>query len=215
MPRLVFALLAAFAAPVHAQHVNWYVPFGTAGFGAGAAVSVARDFDMRVEYAGGGMNRNVRSGDLDFEAKLRVSNFSLLADWYAPSSNVRLSFGAVVARNTLKGTGRPSVAGTVEINDTVYAVPAGASVDANIDIAKGLRPYLGIGWSTRAKEARGFGFRADAGVIYGNPKVSLTTTGISGATLATDIANEQKKLEDKIDRYRFYPVVSMSLSYAF
>lgn len=216
MHRHAIALAVALhAAPALAADVAWYLPFGTAGAGVGAAVAVLPNIDLRLEYAGGTLKHTHKAGDISYDARVKLSNLSLLADVYAGrASGWRISAGAVLAHNRVSATGRPSAAGTIEINGVNYAVPAGGTVDAEVVLADGLRPYVGIGWSRRASQAAGLGLRADIGVIYSRPRTRLSTSNVPGVNPA-DLAAEQRRLQDEADKYRLYPAVSLALSYRF
>jgi hypothetical protein len=213
---LAVALATTFAAlPAAAADVNWYLPIGTLGYGAGAAVGVTSNLDVRVEYATAKTKQTRQESGVDYDANVKLSNLSLLADWYfGDTSGFRLSAGGVYAKNKVTVRGKPSTTGTIELNGVTYVVPSNASVDGEVDLASGLKPYLGLGWSRRASQAKGFGMRADVGVFYAKPNVTLTATNVPGLNPA-DLAAEQRDLQSTVDKYRFYPVLSLSLSYAF
>jgi len=77
-------------------------------------------------------------------------------------------------------------------------------------------PYLGIGFGHKPVTTRGFGFMADLGVAYGRPHVSYT---VSPALLALAGANnvnaEEQDISNTANRYRFYPIVQVGVSYRF
>jgi hypothetical protein len=88
-----------------------------------------------------------------------------------------------------------------------------ATVNAEIKMSDGIAPYAGIGYSTKPKDAKGFGFVFDLGVMFQNPKSTLTATG-AGVTQA-DIDAQNKKVQDAIDNLKVFPVFGIGLSYSF
>ena len=75
-------------------------------------------------------------------------------------------------------------------------------------------PYLGFGWSGQAKNS-GFSFKSDFGVLFqGKPKATLTTTGAS-APSGADLAKAQSDLDDSLKNFKYYPVISFGIGYAF
>src|SRR5690349_6873009 len=103
-----------------------YGTVGTLGLGAGGAVSVHPNFDLRAEYAGGSVNRSVSDTDIEYDGKYKLSNTSLLVDWYPSTAGIfRVSVGGVYSRNKVTAVGKPTN-GTYEFNGTVYTAPPGA-----------------------------------------------------------------------------------------
>ncbi len=114
----------------------------------------------------------------------------------------RVTGGAVFNNNKITVTGTGTV-GTA----------AGATVNAEVKMSDGVAPYLGIGYGTKPKNAKGFGFNMDLGVMFQNPKATLTATG--GGVTATDIANEQAQMQDAVDKLKTMPVLAIGISYSF
>jgi hypothetical protein len=88
-----------------------------------------------------------------------------------------------------------------------------------------LAPYVGLGWGTAPSAGPGFGAAVDLGVAFlGRPRVTLTPEPPPGsplnspaamALLAPELAREEARVEQKIDGYRTYPVLSAGISYRF
>jgi hypothetical protein len=59
----------------------------------------------------------------------------------------------------------------------------------------------------------GFSFNSDIGIMFqGSPKATITTTGSGGAAMT---ANAQTQLNDDLKHYKYYPVISFGIGYAF
>jgi hypothetical protein len=183
-----------------------YTQLGTNGLGIGYARSVAQDWAVRGQYNAlpkTSFSENV--GDFgagsNLTADIAWSSVQLLGDWYPSDGGFRVSGGVVFNNNkiTLAGTG------------TVGNAP-NQTVNAEIKMSDGIAPYVGIGYSTRPKDAKGFGFIFDLGAMFQNPKSTLTASG--GATQA-DIDAQNAKVQDAIDKFKVMPVLGLGVSYAF
>lgn len=209
---LVASALAAASGPAAAQ-VGLYIGGGTTGAGLGAAFTVAPRFDMRVEYTGGRATGEERVDGNDYRTRVDLSNGGVLGDFYV-ASRFHLSAGLYYSNNKVKIEGRPSSTGTYTFNGVTYSA-AGAVVTGDTTLRDGVAPYLGIGWATRPSEGRGFGFRVALGVLYLDPRTRLTVAGISGPTLARDVAAEEDKINDRLGNRRVYPVANAFFQYTF
>lgn len=183
-----------------------YTQLSTNGLGLGYAASVSEDFAVRGQI--NALPKQTFTGDVgDFGAgntmqvELNWSSAQLLGDWYPGSGGFRVSGGLVF--NSSKIT----LAGNGNVNNKP------ATVNAEIKMSDGIAPYAGIGYSTKPKDAKGFGFVFDLGVMFQNPKSTLTATG-AGVTQA-DIDAQNKKVQDAIDNLKVFPVFGIGLSYSF
>ncbi len=203
----VLMLAALQGATIAGESGTVYSMLSTNGVGLGYAKSIDKDFALRgqinalpkTSYSG-----NV--GDFGSNSSLKVDaswrSVQLLADWYPTASGLRLSAGAMANRNKI------TIAGAGTINGVA------ATVNSEIKMCcASLAPYVGIGYSTRPKDASGWGLVIDVGIVRQDPKATLTTT-TPGVT-AADIAVQKQKIDDAIKRLRNYPVIGIGVSYAF
>lgn len=182
-----------------------YTQLSTNGLGLGYANSVAPDWALRGQY--NSYNRSF-SGDVgnfgsnaQLQLDLNLNSLALLADWYPSTSGFRLTVGGVVNQNKVTFSGTNAVVGTA----------SSVNVSGTIKFSDGMSPYLGLGYATRPKEASGFGFNFDLGVMLQNPSVSLSAPGVSQA----DIDAQKRKVEDAVDVLKNMPVLGIGLSYSF
>lgn len=200
---LVLAALptAAFAA----DYGTVYTQLGTNGLGVGYAASVAPNWAARGQFNSFKQSFAGNVGDFGSGSTLTVEiNFNsvpLLADWYPGDGGFRVSGGAVFNNNKI------TMAGNGDVNGKP------ATVNAEIKMSDSLSPYLGIGYATRPKDAKGFGFNYDLGVMFQNPKVSMTATG-AGVSQA-DIDAQVAKVQDAMNNLKTMPVFGIGISYSF
>ncbi len=182
-----------------------YTQLSTNGLGIGYATSISEDWALRGQY-----NTYQRSfagdvGDFGSTARLtadiNLSTLQALADWYPTDSGFRMTGGVVFNNNKITLTGTGATVGS----------STNQNVNAEIKMSDGLSPYLGIGYATKPKYAKGFGFNLDVGVMFQNPKATMTASGASQA----DIDAQLVKVNEAMDKLKYMPVVGMGLSYSF
>lgn len=183
-----------------------YTQLGTGGLGIGYAKSVSQDWAVRGQYnalpkqkftgnvSDFGSNANL-TVELDWNA------VQLTGDWYPGEGGFRVS-GGVTFNNS-----KITVAGVGNVNNKP------ATVNAEIKMSDNAAPYVGIGYSTRPKDAKGFGFTYDLGAMFQNPKSTLTASGV-GVTQA-DIDAQNAKVQDAINNLKVMPVLNFGISYSF
>jgi hypothetical protein len=208
---LVVALAAA--APAHAAGVG--VRLGTLGYGGDFGWQLAPTLNARLGYSAYSHTTTVTSTDVHYDGKLKLSNLPLLVD-FSPFGPFHLTAGVVGNNDKIDVTGAPN--GTnFRVNGTNYSTTQLGSLSGRIKLGNRAAPYLGIGWGNVA--GAGVNVYADLGVMYmGSPKVSLTATcgsGVNCATLQSDVEAEQRALEDKLKKYKYYPVLNIGLTIGF
>ncbi|MFM1978869.1 MAG: hypothetical protein RLZ68_134 [Pseudomonadota bacterium] len=206
LTQIALVLSAVPAAAFAGEMGTVYTQLSTNGLGLGYAASVSEGFAVRGQI--NALPKQTFTGDVgDFGAgntmtvELNWSSAQLVGDWYPGSGGFRMSGGVVF--NSSKIT----LAGNGNVNNKP------ATVNAEIKMSDGIAPYAGIGYSTKPKDAKGFGFVFDLGVMFQNPKSTLTATG-AGVTQA-DIDAQNKKVQDAIDNLKVFPVFGIGLSYSF
>ena len=200
--------LAASALPLSALAGDMgtgYAQFSSNGLGLGYGTSISSDWAVRGQY---NTFKQSFSGDVgDFGAgstltvDLNLSSLQVLADWYPSDGGFRVSGGAVFNNNKI------TVTGTGNVNSKP------ATVNGEIKMSDGMSPYIGIGYSTKPKDAKGFGFIMDLGVMFQNPKSTLTATGTG--VVQSDIDAQNAKVQDAIDKLKTMPVFGIGVSYSF
>lgn len=183
-----------------------YTQIGSGGLGIGYAKSVSPDWAVRGQYNALPKQKFTGNvGDFGSNSNLTVeldwNSVQLTGDWYTGAGGFRLSGGVVFNNSKL------TVTGTGNVNNKP------ATVNAEIKMSDSVAPYVGIGYSTRPKEAKGFGFTYDLGAMFQNPKSTLTATG-AGVTQA-DIDAQNAIVQDAINNLKVMPVFNIGISYSF
>jgi len=198
------ALISAAAGSAQAGGVG--LRAGTTGLGADFGFDIAPTLGGRVGLSAMNWNTHVDTSDVRYDAKAKILTGSLLLDW-SPLGPFRVSGGFMPNNNKIDLTGQPSGGGTF---------PAGSNVTGNVKPERSFAPYLGVGYGN--VWTKGVNFYFDLGVMFqGTPEVSLSLNCGSAnpaqcATAQTRLEAERQRVQDKVDRYKYYPVANIGLT---
>lgn len=222
---LVLALCSSFAAAAQAEGVGVYVNGGTTGFGLGLAGSMSENVTGRLSFDT--WKRTITKSDSNgnYNVDLKLQNVAALADLYPFSGAFRVTVGLVANGNKATLAATPT-GGTYTFNNVTYQASDVGSYSGEMKF-NSTAPYLGIGWGNPVAKGKGWGLVSDFGVMFqGSPKVSSTVTcsptllaQVGGAAacaqLQSDVATSTAKLQEDSKNYKYWPVVSIGVSYHF
>ena len=194
----------------HATDIGVGVKAGTLGLGAEMTVGITDTLNGRLglnyfKYDTSGTEGNVR---YDIDLNLRTT--ALLMDWHPRGGGFRVTAGYIFNNNKLDLLAK--AADSYTIGNRTYA----ADIDLWGRVSFKNAPYIGIGWGNAAKRS-GFGFNAELGVMYqGSPKVRLdgTCDGVC-VGFEDELREEERKAQDDLKKYKWYPQVAIGVSYTF
>jgi hypothetical protein len=198
---VMVAALAAAAGTAQAGGIG--VRAGTTGVGVDLGGDVMPTLGWRLGLSGMNVNTDVDTSQVTYDAKVKVLTGSLLLDW-SPLGPFRISGGFMPNNNKIDLTGRPSGG----------SFPAGSSLTGEVKPERAFAPYLGVGYGN--VWTRGVNFYFDLGVMFqGTPEVSLTlncTPSASCTTAQGQVEAERQRVQDKVDKYKYYPVANIGLT---
>jgi hypothetical protein len=192
-----------------------YLQGGTQGGGIGYAFPLTSWAGLHADINGAGFSHTFSSGGNTYDAHAHLLSGGTYLDLFPfAASSFRVTAGAFFNDDTLTGNAVPTN-GTYTFNGlTVPAIP-GATATATAKYPS-VMPYFGIGFGHKPVTTRGFGFVADLGVAYGRPHVSYNVSPVLVALAgANNVAAEEQSIQQTVNRYRFYPVVQIGVSYRF
>lgn len=209
---LVAAIATVAAGAVDAQEI--YVHGGTLGAGVGAALPLNSWAGVHAEMEGFGFSHSVTVDDNRYDGHLTLLQGGLYLDLFPiPSSGFRVTTGALINGDKLTGRAVPNAQGNYKIGDD-FVPSVGAAPTATATLPH-VMPYLGLGYGHKPA-AKGFGLTFDIGVAYGRPHTTYSVPAIySLFTTQQNINDEERKISDKVERYKVYPVVQLGVSYRF
>lgn len=216
---LLGALTSLTASAAQAAGVGATAELGTTGIGAHIVVPVSEQWNARFGVNALDYNYSTTANLTDYDFKLRMQTFDALLDYYPAAGSFRVTGGLAYNNNKIDGTAKPSAGGTYTFNGTTYSAASAGSVNGTVDFNKAA-PYLGIGWGNAVAKNKGWGFTADVGVLFqGSPRTTLTNSGCTAgpacAALASDLAAETAKVNDKASNFKYLPVVRVGITYRF
>ncbi len=209
------AAAAPAAAPVAEPGIGLTLKAGTTGVGGDLTVGLTENFNLRAGISYFTWTQKGVGGDTDKkDLQLDLLNVPLTVDWHPITGNgFRISAGVMF--NNDRGELNARYGQSVSINDHDYIV---SSLNGKIDFNR-FGPYLGIGYGNAADTSARWHFSSDLGVAYiGAPNITLEATALDPAqqgALENDLAAQRKTYEDDAKPFKFYPVLTIGVSYTF
>lgn len=203
-------MLAAAAPPAGAADMGISGHVGTLGAGFDLAYGVSDNLVTRIGVNKLTVSDDFTEDDIEYSADLELESVHALADWHAFGGGFRVTGGVVFNNNGFSGKGE------VEAGDEIGGFTAPSDGELNLDVSyDDAAPYLGIGWGNRVRGWSKLAFSVDVGVMaQRGVEVTLDDNGTTGAD-QDDLDAEAQKVEDELDKYDIYPVISASLVYRF
>jgi hypothetical protein len=202
----VMVALAAAAGAAHATGIG--LRAGTTGVGADFGWAVAPTLGGRVGLSGMTWNTHVDTSEVRYDAKAKLLNLNLFLDW-SPAGPFRISGGFIPNKNKIDLTGEP--------NSGSSAFPPGSSLNGTVKPDRSFAPYLGVGYGN--VWTKGVNFYFDLGVMFqGSPKVDLTLNCAPSAACTAGqgrVEAERQRIQDKVDRYKYFPVANIGVTIGF
>ena len=191
------------------------VEVSTLGPGAKLAVNLTDNFNLRFGGNGFTYHYTGKESNIDYKIDLKWMSFPVVVDWFPFKQGLKLTGGIVVNENKVDLTARPAV--SYKVGDTVYTADQAGTLSGDIKF-KTIAPYAGLGWGNAFGSSLHWSWGVDAGVMFhGKPKLNLTANGTlaSNSTFAADLEREKDNVRKKIDKYQYYPVLAVSVTYKF
>lgn len=217
---LALAVLGAFVGVAQARDIGITADVGTTGVGFHLVVPVHERINARFGFNSFSHSMDESTNDASYDVDVKLRTFDALVDYYPTSSQFRLTGGIVYNDSKVSAKARPGAGSSYTFNGNTYSSAQVGDVGGNIDFNK-VAPYVGIGWGNAIAEGKGWGFTADAGVIFqGSPSASLSSSNCTAGAavcgqLASDLAAENASLNDDVNDFRYYPVIRVGATYKF
>jgi hypothetical protein len=194
-------LVALATAAGLAQAAGIGVRAGTTGLGADFGWEIAPTLGGRLGVSGGSFNTGVDTTDINYDAKAKLANLNAFLDW-SPLGPFRISAGLIANDNKVDLTGTP--------NNATFA---GTTITGTVKPEHSVAPYLGVGYGN--VWTKGVNFYFDLGVMFqGSPKVSLNCAP-AGSPQCSQVAAEEQRVQDELNKYKYYPVLNLGITIGF
>ncbi len=219
----VVLAIFALAGSAHAE-VGIAASAGTLGIGAELSISGASQWEGRLGIHGYDYTERREESDIEYDAEASLRNVTAMVDWHPGGRGFRLTGGLVYNDTEVTGRSLPPASGFYNIGGVPVPVGLVGTLDAKADFDP-IVPYAGLGWGRAPRSGSGFGVTLDLGVVFqGEGEVTLTPRIPAGSPLNDPVAREvlqvlidreTRELQEDVDDYDLYPVVSLGVSYRF
>lgn len=188
------------------------VKIGTLGGSVEATIPLAPVVNLRGVYNYLDFSSDDTVDDVEYEIDVAFESYGGYLDWHPLQNNFRVSAGVLVNNNEILLDARPT--GTTTIGDTDYPAAALGTLSGVLDF-EDFAPYLGIGFGNAAAGPGHWSFSFDLGVLFQNYDVTLSATGPANSVpgFAEDLAAEEEEIQNELDGFELYPVLSFGIAY--
>jgi hypothetical protein len=220
---VILPMLALFAGPACAE-VGVAGTAGTLGAGAELSFDVSRQIQGRIGIHGYNYSDRREASDIEYDAEANLRAATGFLDWHPGGRGFRLTGGLVYNGTDVTGRSLPPASGSYDVGGVLVPVSILGTLDADVDFDP-VVPYAGLGWGRAPGSGSGFGVTLDLGVMFqGEGEVTLTPRIPAGSPLNDPLARqafqilldrEERDLQEDVNDYDLYPVVSLGISYRF
>lgn len=202
------------APPAHADDNVWIgAKAGTLGLGLEGTWRPVPYLDFRAGFNTFSMDDERSEAGIDYDVDLDLSTFYATANLRAPLTPFRATVGVFSNSNEVALASRDSSSFT--IGSTTFTGDEVGTLRGDVGFDS-IAPYAGVGLDFRFIDRIGLHF--DAGVLFqGTPELALNADGAiaSDPTFQAELEAERAELQDELDDFELYPVVSVGLSVNF
>ena len=210
-------LSTALIVPATAGEIAVSGQIGTPGIGVGVKAEVFPRIGVRLGYDYLALELDDEEfDDVTYDVDADFSAFTLAVDFHPFANGFNMSAGISQGDRGFDLSGMPS--SSVEIGDIVLTPTEVGTLIGEAEWAS-TAPYLGIGWDSSITRDARWHFIARAGVLLlDEPDVELRSEGgllSSDPTVQAEIEQEEQSLQEDLDDYSLYPVLSLGVAYQF
>ncbi|MEE4360371.1 MAG: hypothetical protein V2I63_02475 [Pseudomonadales bacterium] len=217
----LFVALAATTSAARAEGPAVGVQAGTLGLGVSLTLDLTETLNVRGLINGASTDYDDDASGIDYAFDLDLASYGAMLDWHVFGGGFRVSAGAFINDNEISGVGFPQPGSVVEIGDVLFDADDIDRTEASLGFDD-FAPYVGIGWGNAVGPGKRFGVTFDLGVyLQGAPQASFrafaspSAPAGAQALLDAEVAREQAEIQNDLDDFEFYPVLSLGLSYKF
>ena len=197
--------------------LNAGVKVGTLGLGIDFSTPIYTNLSARLNMNGASYTYTQEEDDNEFEGTLELQSVGTLLDYYPFENNFRVTGGLYYNGNSFDGTIVPTVSTTIDIDGMEYTTDDLTKLDSELNFDS-IAPYLGLGWGNDARD-KGWGFTFDLGLMYHGVGDAELTPDIKDLTKIEEInaavEREEQSIENDLEDFPFYPVISVGVNYTF
>jgi hypothetical protein len=214
------ALAIALAIPQHATAADTGIALGGRVGLRGLGIDLTgRILDGYVNVRGGynwlSVDYEAETDDVEYTIDADLTGYNAWVDYHPFKNHFRISAGAVFNGDGVDATAE--LADSTSIGGNDYTPEQVGTLVGAIKLTNDVSPYIGIGFGNAVARGQRWSFMFDIGVILQEYEVTLGADGpiASVPQFQDDLAQEQADLQEELDKFKFYPVLSAGVSYQF
>lgn len=189
------------------------VKAGTLGAGLDATFGAGDYLGFRLGFNTLSAGPTLEQDEGTIDTDLDWMSYGGLVDLHPFGGGFRISGGALINKN--KFTMKADLEKDVTLDGQHYSLS-----DLSGEVTFGeVAPYAGFGYGNAVGADGRWHFSCDFGIMFqGSPKVSASATASNPALQSVvdqALDREVAKIQDDADGYKYYPVISVGVSYRF
>lgn len=205
----------------YAAASSWFVSPQISTLGASAQVGYRTDYDFSVRAAWNQLDLR-KSFDVNrvkYQSDIKLKSMGLLLDYYPMNNGFHITAGLYRNQNEIRANGYVDGDVPVQFGGHTFRIDGRTLGDVKAKVAYApIAPYLGVGYHNVTE--RGFSFATDVGVLYqGNARATVEPPSripnSNNPRVKEGMDRQKNDLESKANKARWYPVVSMGVTYTF
>jgi len=213
-------LLCAGSALAQTDAPQRHFAVGVQGGSTGVGASVRARLGSRLVLRGSadwiGLGHDATYHDIPYRGRLRGATGGVFLDVHPLDNPLVVSAGGYFGSRKLKIDATPS--GSVDIGGGTFTPGQVGKLTGEIRLSDAT-PFVGLGFDNTFRTRSRWSVTGLVGVAFsGSPKVTLDSVGgtLSGnPTFQTYLAQEQATIAHDARNYRYYPVATIGVNYAF
>jgi hypothetical protein len=189
----------------------------TLGVGPDITVGILDSLNIRAAGHWGSIDLKGDGEDIEYDCTLDLRSGLVTAEWFPLGGDFHIVAGAFINGNSLDASAELKNGLSYNIGGYSYTFAEIGGIKGDIDYDS-VAPYLGIGWGNPVSKDYNLTYFIDLGIAYqGKADVSLTASGTlaNDPAFLADLQEEEDDLQDDLDNWKYYPVISMGLTYKF
>ena len=212
---IMMTSLAMLSMPLQAADIGVGARVSTLGLTYEAKFALTDHLALRGGFNQYDTDYEETQQDITYDFDADFDSMHLLLDYHPFAGMFRITGGLLDNDSTFVGTGTST--GTYTLNGVAYTGAEVGTLSAGFGLQE-VGTYLGVGWAS-APRSSGLGFSVDIGVVLQDgPQAQIVSTGgllSNDPTFQSNVDAEIAKLNEDLEEFDTYPVISIGVSYTF
>lgn len=191
---------------------------GTTGLGADVTFGILPRLNLRGGGNFGSFSFKMKFEDIKYDLDVDMVTFPLMLDFHPFANNFRITAG-VYFNSSFEADLKATPSKVVQIGHHSYPAEVIGNLKGKAEADSSISPFLGIGYGNAVGRNQKWTLFMEAGVMFHSYSVDLTSDGAGMDALLDlfreDIERERKNIEDDLNDWKIYPVVTLGATYHF